>query len=134
MSENTPVPVGVPQTPTKALIAGVVSFLSLLVAGISAAHPDNLSEWVTVVLGALAGSLVTGGTTYKVPNKAKAVEARRGQDWERNERGESWVVIGLVVAVVIIATVLLLRGCDGKDNDGKKGQDWERNPVAASHL
>jgi hypothetical protein len=47
----------------------------------------------------------------------------------RNERGESIVVIALVVAVAVIATFLLLGSC-GRDHNGGKGFDWEKAPHA----
>jgi hypothetical protein len=51
----------------------------------------------------------------------------------RNQRGESIVVIALVVAVAVIATFLLLGSC-GRNHDGRKGLDWEKQPQAKHGL
>lgn len=77
MSNLSPAP-GTPQTPTKAVIAAVVSFLGAFIVALSAAVADRTDldsmktdEWFVVILGALATACVTGGLTYTVRNQAK---------------------------------------------------------------
>lgn len=97
MSDDTPVPVGVPQNGTKAVLAALGAFVSALTVGIAAANPDTTQEWVYVVLGALGAALVGGIPTYAIPNKAKA-GARR----ERNEAGYGLVEICFAVLLLLI--------------------------------
>jgi hypothetical protein len=75
MSNLSPAP-GTPQTSTKAVLAGVLSFVGTFIFGLWQALSDRTdldsmttNQWLLVVLGALATSLVTGGFTHVVQNK-----------------------------------------------------------------
>lgn len=70
-NQNSPPP-GTPQTATKAYAATAISFVTIV---LSAWIADNggvtakeVGEWV--LLG-LVGSGITGGATWRIPNKAK---------------------------------------------------------------
>lgn len=72
---GSPAP-GVPQTPTKAVLAAVVGFVGTFIVALSTAlagkGDDAIGgrEWLIIVLGALAVTIVAGGFVYQIPNKA----------------------------------------------------------------
>lgn len=77
MSNVTPTP-GTPQTGTKAVLAAALSFVGTFIFGLWQALADRTdldsmtnTQWLIVILGALATSLATGGFTYSVANKPK---------------------------------------------------------------
>lgn len=73
---DSPAP-GVPQTPYKAYAATVLAFLTIFVgAWIADDGGTNAKEVMGWVLTALIGSGLTGGVTFQVKNKAKALVRR----------------------------------------------------------
>lgn len=75
MSNLSPAP-GTPQTGTKAYIAGVAAFVGTFIFGLWQALSDRTdldsmtnTQWLIVVLGALATAVSTGGFTYAVQNR-----------------------------------------------------------------
>jgi hypothetical protein len=75
MAGNSPMP-GTPQTGTKAYIAAALSFVGTFIFGLWQALSDRTdidtmtnTQWLIVVLGALATACATGGFTYAVQNK-----------------------------------------------------------------
>jgi hypothetical protein len=77
MAGVTPAP-GTPQTGTKAVVAAGLSFVGTFIFALWQAVSDKTdldsmtnTQWLIVVLGALATSFATGGFTYAVQNKAK---------------------------------------------------------------
>jgi len=79
MSDNSPAP-GTPQTSTKAAVAAVLGFVGAFVVSLAAATVgrtdlDTLtkSQWLVLVLGALATAVVSFGGTYRARNKAKGL-------------------------------------------------------------
>jgi hypothetical protein len=75
MSNLSPAP-GTPQTSTKAVVATVVAFLGTFIFGLWSALKDRTdldtmttSQWLVVVLGALATAFAAFVGTYSVQNK-----------------------------------------------------------------
>lgn len=76
MSDLSPAP-GVPQTPTKAIVAAVGSLvtavcLALLVVlseGSEGGSSITGVEWVTLLLALVGAPAITGGVTYQAQNK-----------------------------------------------------------------
>jgi uncharacterized membrane protein YeaQ/YmgE (transglycosylase-associated protein family) len=78
MSNLSPAP-GTPQTSTKAVVSAVGAFVGTFIFGLWQALADRTdldsmtnTQWLIVVLGALATSFATGGFTYATQNKPKA--------------------------------------------------------------
>lgn len=76
MSNLTPAP-GTPQTATKAYVSAAVSFLAAFVLSLWATLQDRttldgmtVGQWVLVLLGSLAGAIVSYGATYQAKNRA----------------------------------------------------------------
>lgn len=73
-SPMSPAP-GVPQTPTKAIIAALIGFIGTFVVSLSTAlagkGDENITgrEWAIIILGALATTIVAGGLTFQIANK-----------------------------------------------------------------
>lgn len=120
MSDNTPVPVGVPQTPHKAVIAAALAGIAALVASLAAGSPDTVVEWVVIV----GSAVVAGGSTYAVPNRAKD-EAGVGEG-----RFIFLVAAGVILALVVWWLIGALD--DGKrGDDSRHGNDWEQHPAGS---
>jgi len=76
MTNLSPTP-GTPQTPTKAVVAAVVSLLTIGLGSVLVALQTNLpgeptittSEWIVIALAVLAAPVLTGGATYQATNK-----------------------------------------------------------------
>lgn len=72
MDNNLSAAPGVPQTPTKAVVATVLAFLTILVsAWIADDNGASGQEILSWVISALVGSGLTGGATYQAKNKRK---------------------------------------------------------------
>lgn len=68
---------GTPQTSTKAVAATVLAFLTIVVsAWISDDNGTSTKEIISWIVMGLIGSGLTGGATYQVKNKAKALVRR----------------------------------------------------------
>lgn len=74
---NSPAP-GTRQTGTKAIVSAVIAFIGVFIVSLWQALQDktnlntmSASQWVLVVLGALATAIVTYGATYQIPNQPK---------------------------------------------------------------
>ena len=65
MSDISPAP-GVRQTPSKAIVAFIMSAITALLTALTVGTPNRPLEWLVMV----AGVLVTAYSTYAVPNKA----------------------------------------------------------------
>lgn len=128
MSDDTPVPVGVPQTPTKAQVGAAISTIGGILTALVASVPDN--DNVQLWGGLALGLLTVVGTyfgVYQVPNKAKAVDGAA----RRNHHGAvNWIMV-IAICVLFIAAVVLFSLIDvDRDKDGKRGLDWERAPIS----
>lgn len=66
----TPVP-GTPQTATKAIVAGVISFIALVAQGLVPLLPDpTIQVWLQIIL-VIVGAAGAAFGVYQIPNKAK---------------------------------------------------------------
>jgi hypothetical protein len=80
MSNLSPAP-GTPQTPAKAIVAAVVSLLTIGLGAVLVALQSNPpgaenaitgDEWIVIALAVLGAPILTGGATYATTNKATA--------------------------------------------------------------
>jgi hypothetical protein len=68
---------GTPQSPTKAIAATVLAFVTIFVsAWIADDNGATGQEILTWIISAVIGSGITGGATYQVKNKAKVLTRR----------------------------------------------------------
>lgn len=77
MSNLSPAP-GVPQSPTKAIWAGVAAFVGTFIFALWQAVADRTevdtmtnTQWLIVLLGALATAVTTSGFAYQVRNRPR---------------------------------------------------------------
>lgn len=126
MTDNTPVPVGVPQTPTKAQVGAIITAVGGILTALIASVPDNdkVQLWGGVVLGVLT-VLANAYGVYQVPNKAKAVRNHQGAG-----EGKFVVMVALGVALGLLAW-WIVASLGHNDHNGGRGNDWERHPAVA---
>lgn len=67
---------GTPQTPTKALVAGVLTFAASFVLGLWGQVQDRttldgltLGQWAFLLLGSLVFAIIGGGATHQARNR-----------------------------------------------------------------
>jgi uncharacterized membrane-anchored protein len=87
---------GTPQTPTKALVAAVVT--AVVVALAAYFSGSNEISW-RGILGAIVAAAVNGFATYTAQNKAKAPAP---------ERGQSSLIVAVLVVLVVVVILLLI--------------------------
>lgn len=77
MNDTSPAP-GTPQTATKALVATVLTAVTVFVsAWIADDNGTSTQEVLSWIVSALVAAGVVGYPTYQVKNRAKAVVGRR---------------------------------------------------------